>query len=114
MSDQSMPVVEMRAAQPVGEMLVLGADGVETHDLDTAAAVRIGRRLRIDETVANCSASIAPLLLSLDTTPRDAASRRDPNRRVVRSATTGAGSPEACGNSCGKSRMPRTSAPRKA
>ena len=44
----------------------------------------------------------------------EATSTRGPKRRVVRSATTSAGAPSARGNSVGKSRMPRTSAPRNA
>ena len=43
----------------------------------------------------------------------DAVSSREPKRRVVRSATTGAGSPSARGKAEGKPRMPFTSAPRK-
>ena len=43
---------------------------------------------------------------------REARSSRDPKRRVVPSAITGAGAPSRVGNAPGKSRMPRTSAPR--
>ena len=43
----------------------------------------------------------------------DAVSSREPKRRVVRSATTGAGSPLEAGKDDGKRRMPLTSAPRK-
>ena len=42
----------------------------------------------------------------------DATSRRGPNRRVVRSATTSAGARRRGGRRPGKSRIPRTSAPR--
>ncbi|CAM5454193.1 hypothetical protein STENM327S_00540 [Streptomyces tendae] len=45
---------------------------------------------------------------------RVAASRSAPDRREVRSTSTGAGRPSARGKAVGKSRMPFTSAPRKA
>ena len=63
---------------------------------------------------AKVSASIDPVVASPDTTARDSRSSRGPNRRVTRSATVPAGVPSVCGNARGKSRMPRTSAPRKA
>lgn len=45
---------------------------------------------------------------------RVAVSRAAPERREVRSTSTGAGRPSARGKASGKSRMPFTSAPRKA
>ncbi|PPS80619.1 hypothetical protein BZZ08_05805 [Streptomyces sp. MH60] len=45
---------------------------------------------------------------------RVASSRAAPDRREVRSTSTGAGRPSARGKAAGKSRMPFTSAPRKA
>ena len=62
---------------------------------------------------AYVSAAIEPVTAIEAAMRREARSSREPKRRVVPSATTGAGRPSAVGNSRGKSRMPRTSAPRK-
>ena len=53
---------------------------------------------------------LGPLRLFVDDRPVEV---RGPKRRVRCSTTTGAGPPEAVGKLAGKSRMPRTSAPRK-
>ena len=62
----------------------------------------------------NSVGSMAPLVGIAAETDWDAASSREPNLRVTRSATVGALPPERVRNASGKSRMPRTSAPRKA
>ena len=61
---------------------------------------------------SNASRGIAPLTAIRPATRREALSSREPKRRVMPSATTSAGTWSDRGNSRGKSRMPRTSAPR--
>ena len=58
--------------------------------------------------------SIVPRTPMPDATRRETAANREPNRRDVRSVTIGARSPSDVRNRSGKSRMPRTSAPRNA
>ncbi len=112
MSDQAHAVLEMGASQQVGDVLHLGAGGVERQRLDRARTELVGDRRRVAERVVR-RRGIEPVTPMPAAIEQDARSSREPKRRVVASATTRAGEPSACGNWRGKSRMPRTSAPRK-
>ena len=106
-------VLEVGAAQQVGQPLGLGALGVVGDHLDAAVAVRPGHGLRRQERLARLGA--------------DAAGQREPagdpagGEEQPRPEASGAaqhhdrrrGRPAAVGKLAGKSRMPRTSAPRK-
>ena len=106
----------MRAAQQVGEVLGLGPLGVEGEHLDAASPVPVPAghasargsrnavaRLRVDGAGQR----------ELGGDPLGGPQDRGPNRRVVGSATTSARLPSVPERR-GKSRIPRTSAPRNA
>ena len=107
-------VLEVRPPEQVGEVLGLGPVAVEGADDDPALAVVADLGRSAPGTPRARLSGMLPGSPMRPATRCAAVRMRGPNRRVVPSATTSAGVPSARGKSVGKSRMPRTSAPRNA
>ena len=90
----------MRPTEQVGDVLGLGAGGVEGVHLDPAVAHR-GRRAAVETGTPRVGGD-APRDADGGGDGWDAVSSRGPKRRVVRSATTGAGSPVVAGKADGE------------
>ena len=90
-SDQRDAVLEVGAAQQVGDVLGLGALGVEGEHLDPAGPERVSAALGLAERGERLGGDGAGDARSRRRSLREAGSSRAPKRRVVRSATTGAG-----------------------